>query len=216
VEALRKEISERETYGDDSFSTENQERNGSLDQERSISMSSIEMSSGQTNIDTLFDRSSSRSDWKPQQPPEVLGELLESRYMLPLLLPSDPRMLAMVPSITHGGGSPNSNEGSIRMNGNRSRSRSRMGNDWVSRSKQVREVKVEMLDWLDGTQGANRWTRRSEVVEVEENAGEGAEYLSDTASSAEPGQNPDSAHVHLTRMSRAASSRSRAGRGSGG
>lgn len=50
----------------------------------------------QHSIDKLFDTSSDMSDWLPPKPPPVLGELLESRYMLPLVLPSDPQFLCAI------------------------------------------------------------------------------------------------------------------------
>src|ERR1700761_8988075 len=50
----------------------------------------------QHSIDKLFDTSSDMADWLPPKPPPVLGELLESRYMLPLVLPSDPQFLCAI------------------------------------------------------------------------------------------------------------------------
>jgi len=51
----------------------------------------------QQAIDNLFDRTFEKAEWQPAKSPEVLGELLDSRYMLPLLLPSDPAHLGALP-----------------------------------------------------------------------------------------------------------------------
>jgi hypothetical protein len=55
----------------------------------------------QENVDRLFDLDCDRAEWLPPKPPPVLGELLESRHMLPIILPSDSRFLAAV-STRHG------------------------------------------------------------------------------------------------------------------
>ena len=49
---------------------------------------SSETFAAQHSIDNLFDRSHSQSEWEPAKAPQVLGELLDSRHMLPLFLPS--------------------------------------------------------------------------------------------------------------------------------
>lgn len=55
----------------------------------------------QEGIDRLLDPAFETSDWLPPKPPQVLGELMESRYMLPLLFPSDPQSLRAVPLDPH-------------------------------------------------------------------------------------------------------------------
>src|SRR6266545_1756211 len=50
------------------------------------------------SIDVLFDRTSNGSSWEPIRPPQALGELLDSRFMIPLLFPSNPRFLAALPA----------------------------------------------------------------------------------------------------------------------
>jgi hypothetical protein len=67
------------------------------EQDTSIFTSSSDTNLGQGSIDVLFDRVNGKRDWEPSKPPQVLGELLDSRFMLPLLLPSDPRLLSAVP-----------------------------------------------------------------------------------------------------------------------
>lgn len=48
-------------------------------------------------IETLFDGSVSLADWIPETGPEALGELLDSRFMLPFLIPQDVDMLLARP-----------------------------------------------------------------------------------------------------------------------
>jgi hypothetical protein len=50
----------------------------------------------QRSLDRLFDTDYDMSEWLPPKPPQVLGELLESRHMIPLILPSDPKFLCAV------------------------------------------------------------------------------------------------------------------------
>src|SRR6267378_3243232 len=61
------------------------------------SSASTEASAAQHNIDLLFGEDA--TSWEPVRPPEVLGEFLDSRYMLPLLLPSDPVLLSAMPTM---------------------------------------------------------------------------------------------------------------------
>ncbi|KAH8120285.1 DIL domain-containing protein [Phellopilus nigrolimitatus] len=221
VEALRKEITDRDKdYDDDSLSSEAQEANGSSPYAKSFSTRSIDESSQtQSSVDLLFDKTLNQTEWTPQQPPEVLGELLESRYMLPLLLPSDPRMLGAVPGKKpEPERTPNLNASSIHRiaNGN-ARSHSRTSNrrvlDWVMKGKRMRYVRVELLDWLDGTAESGRWTRRADSDDQDEEVTEGGMHNSDSSSSPSDGE-PEMRHNHvrLTRLARAPSSRSKQGR----
>ena len=50
-----------------------------------------------TPIDSLFDGSTSLADFVPQSGPECLGELLDSRHMLPFALPQDNAYLVATP-----------------------------------------------------------------------------------------------------------------------
>ena len=132
---------------EDSFSSEVMvEANGSLDRDydKSYSVNPSDDLSPVHKVDLLFDLERGRNTWIPQQPPEVLGELLESRYMLPLQLPSDPSLLATVAnSFLKVADAPASG---------------RVLN-WVSKLKQMRYIRVEMLDWLDGSAGFERRSR---------------------------------------------------------
>ncbi|KAK0198200.1 DIL domain-containing protein, partial [Armillaria mellea] len=96
VEALRKEMGERERDREREESLSSS-LNDSMDQ----SMQSVSFSSDSSdlppnqNIDVLFEDDITAS-WEPPKPPQVLGELLDSRHMLPLLFPSNPLMLAAI------------------------------------------------------------------------------------------------------------------------
>ena len=119
----------------------------------------------QKSVDMLFDRLRGKSSWEPAKPPEALGEFLDSRHMLPLFFPSDPRMLAALP-----GKLPNT-AGEFKPNAKSSGSGhatpasvgSRGPLDWTLDGKKVRDVGVEMLAWVDGVAYTSRWTRPAEI-----------------------------------------------------
>ncbi|ORY31607.1 hypothetical protein BCR39DRAFT_86241 [Naematelia encephala] len=50
-----------------------------------------------SNIDALFDGTTALADFEPPTAPESLGELLDSRFMLPFLLPADNAYLVATP-----------------------------------------------------------------------------------------------------------------------
>ncbi|KAG1862197.1 hypothetical protein F4604DRAFT_1786425 [Suillus subluteus] len=89
VEALRKEMGERER--------ERELEDGMASEANASFNASSETFAVQHSIDNLFDRSHSQSEWEAAKAPQVLGELLDSRHMLPLFLPSDPRVLSATP-----------------------------------------------------------------------------------------------------------------------
>jgi hypothetical protein len=108
-------------------------------------------SNGKTSIDILFDRELGMTDWLPAQPPQVLGELLDSRFMLPLLLPSDPKHLSAV-----SGKLPNSEPVGLRSPGIGQVMRPVPTPDhhsvlaWKSKGKALRDVDVDLLQRIDG------------------------------------------------------------------
>ena len=118
----------------------------------------------QKSIDMLFDRLQSKSSWEPAKPPEVLGEFLDSRHMLPLFFPSDPRMLAALP-----GGFPTNAEDVKHNKGPGSAEAipasvgSRGPLDWTVGGKRVRDVGVGLLAWVDGVAYTSRWTRPADI-----------------------------------------------------
>ncbi|KAI0687789.1 DIL domain-containing protein [Cytidiella melzeri] len=165
VEALRKEINERER--DDSSPPLNS--NSSFVESIPPSPNPDEIRA-QRSIDSLFDRVSEKSSWEPPSPPEALGELLDSRHMLPLFLPSDPRFLGAVPvkqNPSYQGShhtSMSSNVGSHKRSG----SRVRAAMSWKLPSRKLREVEIRTLQWIDGAPSAARWYRSIEVDDEDE------------------------------------------------
>ncbi|KAG6851199.1 hypothetical protein H0H93_015209 [Arthromyces matolae] len=134
VEALRKEMSEKEREG-------------------SVSSYIIESSGPSektpfTHIDNLFGQWEARQSWEPIKPSPTLGELLDSRYMLPLLFPSDPRMLAALPRTS--GSWKNRNSGSAKRASKKA---------WGLRNKRLRDVGIGALQWVDGIRSTARWER---------------------------------------------------------
>lgn len=133
-----------------------------------IPTASPEMIAIQKGIDTLFDRGQAKSAWAPPKPPEVLGELLDSRHMLPLLLPTEPKLLGAVPSRRL---AADTRERDSLMHG-QNQSQASLGNRgamaWYLNSKKLREVGISTLQWVDGAVSAARWYRRAQVQFAEE------------------------------------------------
>lgn len=112
----------------------------------------------QHNVDLLFDRNFDQSSWESAKAPQVLGELLDSRYMLPLFLPSDPRVLSAAPVKRHiidFTKRASNHQPDPRILGRTGIVRP-MG--WKCRSHRVREVSVDTLRWLDSFK-PSRWAR---------------------------------------------------------
>ena len=108
----------------------------------------------------LFDRTQDKYTWEPPSAPEVLGELLDSRYMLPVFLPSDPRLLGAVP-----GKKPFVDDDTRHpdaVNG-RALSRASQGSPgalaWRLPTSRLREVGIRTLQWIDGPSSTARWYR---------------------------------------------------------
>ena len=124
----------------------------------------------QKSIDMLFDRLQGKSSWEPAKPPEALGEFLDSRYMLPLFFPSDPRMLAALPGklpVAAGEFKPNAkNSGPIEAAPASVGSRGPL--DWTLDGKKVRDVGVGILAWVDGVAYTSKWTKPAEIEPDEE------------------------------------------------
>jgi hypothetical protein len=122
-----------------------------------------ERDEAQLQIDSLFDREQHKSDWIGPRAPEVLGELMDSRYMLPLVLPSDPTLLCARPGLGGGASSKHhrkrDSDEIIGRNG-RARSISPASSiasgtrgavlEWRKRGEKVREIDPELVEWVDG------------------------------------------------------------------
>ncbi|KAF7347902.1 hypothetical protein MVEN_01548100 [Mycena venus] len=175
VEALRKE---RDTDHDSvsSFQTDSQSISRPASS-ATASIASSEGSAGQHGIDMLFEKTQEKSAWEPVKPPQVLGELLDSRHMLPLVFPSDPRMLSALPGklIFPDDKPPHT---PVPTSDSRSSSRASEGNrgamPWRSRDRTLRQVGVGTLQWVDGIRSAARWGKlMNPDTDVEEDEMEG-------------------------------------------
>ncbi|GAW06078.1 Dilute domain-containing protein [Lentinula edodes] len=160
VEALRKEMNDRDHDGSVSSSMPNESPesgNSSI-----LSTGSTDALAAQEAIDLLFDQGTEKSNWEPAQPPQVLGELLDSRYMLPLIFPSDPRMLSArpgkIPVHEDDKRSPLPTPDPTR-SASRASNGSRGAMTWHSRSHKVRDISSGALKWIDGAVSASRWGR---------------------------------------------------------
>ena len=174
----------------------------------SIAPSSMDAISPQQSIDTLFDRTADISLWEPVRPPQALGELMDSRYMMPLLFPSDPRLLSAMP-----GKKAMFNDQkrtSLQTLSSSSENSSGHGQGhapstplpWVSRNRKIRKVNVGTLQWVDGIRSASRWGR---PVAADYEPGDEAD-----PSSPEDVNDPDptiKTNIHLTHLTRKPSGR---------
>ncbi|KAI0788667.1 DIL domain-containing protein [Abortiporus biennis] len=163
VEALRKEVGDREREREGTASPPLIGGTSSSQDSSPSSSPPPEVKTAQRNIDSLFDRSSEKSNWEPARPPEVLGELLDSRHMLPLLLPSDPRLLGAVPSKNVDAEDEKRNSVTNGLETQRSASRASSGSRgamaWRVQTRKLREISMTTLQWVDGALSAARWYR---------------------------------------------------------
>jgi hypothetical protein len=168
VEAIKKEINERDR---DSVASAND--TVSINSS-SVSSASSEVSNPVQNIDILFDRQRNKQVWEPLKPPPLLGEFFNSRYMLPLQFPSNPRMLAARPGKAS---IPGEEDPSLLPSD--SRSSSQMGNNqafpWRLNCQKLREVGLRSLQRLDGARRTAQWGRTAGY----EDDGEQLEQLSE-------------------------------------
>lgn len=118
----------------------------------------------QMQIDALFDRDRSKSEWLPPTTPEPLGELLDSRYMLPLILPSDPILLAAMPVKRFRGklDSPHlDSEGRSISRASQASSGATDALAWRTQLTAIRDVRVNLLDIVDyGWFAERRWSTK--------------------------------------------------------
>jgi hypothetical protein len=130
---------------------------------------STEASTTQHNIDLLFDQEQDAASWEPVRPPEVLGEFLDSRYMLPLLLPSDPVMLSAAPKMPAFWRNEDVVNGISDSRCASQASRRSAGSlPWRISTKRLRDTSLGLLRWIDGAGSHARWVRSAEVEGREE------------------------------------------------
>ncbi|KAI0304804.1 DIL domain-containing protein [Russula brevipes] len=98
-----------------------------------------------------FDREEDAASWEPVRPPEVLGEFLDSRYMLPLLLPSDPVLLSATPKLPAFWQNEDVANGiSDSRCASRASKRSSGSLPWRMTTKRLRDINLDILQWVDG------------------------------------------------------------------
>ncbi|RDB29224.1 Dilute domain-containing protein C25B8.08 [Hypsizygus marmoreus] len=204
VEAIRKEMGERDREDSISSYVDESSGNVSVKNTPSISTNSSETSGAHYVIDTLFGTPQETLLWEPIKPPPALGELLDSRYMLPLLFPSDPRMLAALPTKFSLSDVESQEKGRNAMN--ISGGRGSRGTTWRSRNRRLREVGAGTLQWVDGIRSAARWTRPIELEEDDEEQ-QPPSYASDDPNGDE--ETELRVNTHATPLTRKPSGRSR-------
>ncbi|EKM61249.1 uncharacterized protein PHACADRAFT_247730 [Phanerochaete carnosa HHB-10118-sp] len=205
VEALRREMGERERERTE----DSPSQSGSAYFDSAPPSPSLEYSTAQRGIDTLFDRHREKSAWEPSSAPEALGELMDSRHMLPLLLPSDPRLLGAVPAKT---AIPHTKlqsdsltmESSVRSS-SRASHRASEALAWRLRTRRLREVEIRTLQWIDGAPSTARWYHPVEFDDEDEKGPPPAYASGDEESLAGDGKMA----LHLTPLTSSRSQRSR-------
>ncbi|KAJ3826182.1 DIL domain-containing protein [Lentinula raphanica] len=218
VEALRKEMNDRDHEGSVSSSLHNESPepgNSSV-----LSAGSTEALAAQEAIDLLFDHGTEKSNWEPAHPPQVLGELLDSRYMLPLIFPSDPCMLSArpgkIPVYEDDGRSPLPTPDPTR-SASRASDGSRGAMSWYSTNRKVREVSSGALRWIDGAVAASRWGRP--VLDEDDGDGEqhpGRPEMSDEEEHEAETGNGLRVDTRITPLTRKRSTRNKAKANTGG
>lgn len=158
--------------------------------------------SAQRNIDLLFDRGQEKAAWEPPAAPDALGELLDSRHMLSLYLPSDPRLLGAVP-----GKRPFVDDDALPNGRPVSRASQRGAMTWRLQSSKLREVGLRTLQSIDGARSTARWYRppEPEQEEDEEEAQPPPPYAADDPNA--PSDDELRITTHLTPLTRTRSAR---------
>ncbi|KAI0080315.1 hypothetical protein K474DRAFT_1769549 [Panus rudis PR-1116 ss-1] len=214
VEAIRKELGERDKEREGTVSPTPDDSDPSPPLLPPLSPG---VAAAQRNIDMLFDKGFEKSAWEPAKPPEALGELLDSRYMLPLLLPSDPKHLGAVPKKQiqeeeKRRSLPNSLD--VRRSASVASFGGRGAMPWKQNARKMREVGVGTLQHIDGTKSASRWFRPRFEEEEEEEKPPPPPYSTVDPNPDTPEEDDDEERrarttVHFTPLTRKASARSR-------
>ncbi|CAE7213731.1 unnamed protein product [Rhizoctonia solani] len=166
VAAVRQDFSARDRDWDSNVNSDHEEEIPQSGEDRIYD-------EAQQQIDALFDRDRSKSEWLPAAVPEPLGELLDSRHMLPLILPTDPILLSAMPvKYARGKQDTIGSEGRPLSRASQASSGATESLAWRTRLSAVRDVRVNLLDIVDyGWFSERRWSTkvyqdetRSEVV----------------------------------------------------
>ncbi|KAK2461987.1 hypothetical protein APHAL10511_006450 [Amanita phalloides] len=165
VEAIKKEIHERDRESVGSSLNDAASINSP-----SISSASSEVFNAAQSIDILFEKQQSKA-WEPLKPPPLLGEFFNSRYMIPLQFPSNPRMLAACPGKAS---LPGESYQSPHFPESRSSSWASIDQtlSWQLNCRKLREAGFKSLQRLDGAGRTAQWGRTTgyeEDGELQEN-----------------------------------------------
>jgi len=164
----------------------------------------------QQSVDSLFDKTIDVTLWEPTRPPQALGELLDSRYMLPLLFPTNPRLLAALPDkkILLDDSKRFSLQ-SISSSSDKSTNDAPTSLAWKLRNRKVREVGIGTLRWVDGIRSASRWGRP--VMHDYESEGEDDHLHPQTTEDQEQDATETTIQIntHITPLTRKPSGRSK-------
>ena len=139
----------------------------------SDSSNSTQLSSGSTDnatrIDALFNGTTAMGDFMPQSAPECLGELLDSRFMLLFMLPSESAWLVATPTfdsmVTKSHGTPFIDDGSL---SSRPPSRASFASTkpigWaLPDDRRLRELPRDFFTWLKEKQAELRRKDRDSI-----------------------------------------------------
>lgn len=120
-----------------------------------------------TSIDALFDGTTSLADFIPQSAPECYGELLDSRFMLPFLLPENVEFLVATPPTDAAFANANisapfSDAGRMSRSGSRSSFASTRPMGWaLPESRKLRRLSRDFFTWLKEKEAERRHQRDS-------------------------------------------------------
>jgi len=119
------------------------------------------------SIDSLLDGTTHLAEWTPQSAPECLGELLDNRFMIPFILPSDPEYLVAMPPFDIAFHALNSGTPFISDNGSIS-SRPASRSSWSSSRplgfrlpspRAIRRLPPDFFSWLKDKEAESRLRR---------------------------------------------------------
>jgi hypothetical protein len=119
------------------------------------------------SIDSLFDGTTHLAEWTPQSAPESVGELLDNRFMIPFILPTDPEYLVAMPPFDIAFQALSSGSPFISDNGSSS-SRPASRSSWSSSRplgfrlpshRAIRRLPQDFFSWLKDKEAESRLRR---------------------------------------------------------